>query len=75
MESRVRGRPGSSMRSGMPISGLKPAARLEEPQHVPRLADLEARQGIEYGTTPFFSISSSLGGGHVLSRNGAPFMP
>ncbi len=45
----VLGRPGSSKMSGMPTSRGMPPASLEDTEHIARLTDLVARQGVEVG--------------------------
>ena len=73
--SRVRGRPGSSVRSGMPISGRNRPPGSKMRSTLPGWLISNRGSGSSWATTPFFSISSGVGGGYVLRRSAAPFMP
>ena len=72
--SRTRVRPGSSSRSGMPISGRKRPPGSKMRSTLPGWLISNRGSGSSVATTPFF-ISSSVGYGYVLRRSDAPFIP
>ena len=73
--SRLAGRPGGSSSVGMPISSGRCWPRSKMRRTLPGWLISKRGSGSSQGSTPFFTVSSTVGGGSVSTRWGVPSGP